>query len=187
MSDPVVSVRPVPADAPEVDVLLEHYLDERARTFPPGQGTYSRKRTPASEFVPPVGTFVIATVDGAPVGCGGLRRIADDDGPRFEVKHVFVEPEARGHGVATAIMDAVEEAARALGAASIVLDTNDSLVAAGAMYRSRGYARVAPFNDNPNATAWYRKPVDPAGRLTAAEEPEARSAIPRADARDRSA
>jgi hypothetical protein len=56
-------------------------------------------------------------------------------------------------------MDALEGAARDLGATSVVLDTNDSLVAAGAMYRSRGYERTAAFNENPNATAWYCKPV----------------------------
>ncbi|QSB24629.1 hypothetical protein JN350_08985 [Curtobacterium sp. 24E2] len=59
--------------------------------------------------------------------------------------------------MATALMDALEREGAALGATAIVLDTNDSLVAAGAMYRSRGYERVAPFNDNPNATAWFRK------------------------------
>ncbi len=75
------------------------------------------------------------------------------------MKHVYVSPAGRGRGVATAVMDALEGAARDLGATSVVLDTNDSLVAAGAMYRSRGYERTAAFNENPNATAWYRKPV----------------------------
>ncbi|PYY34628.1 hypothetical protein DEJ16_00345 [Curtobacterium sp. MCJR17_055] len=155
-----VSVRVVPADLPEVDALLDRYLDEREATFPSAQGSYSRKRTPAAEFVPPNGVFVVATDGAVAVGCGGLRRIADDgDDVRFEVKHVFVTPEGRGRGVATAMMDVLEAAAVDLGATSIVLDTNDSLVAAGAMYRGRGYERVPAFNDNPNATAWYRKPV----------------------------
>lgn len=155
-----LQVRPVPADAPEVDVLLDAYLDEREATFPSAQGSYSRKRTPAAEFVPPNGTFVVAYDDDRAVGCGGLRRIADDgDDVRFEVKHVYVTPVGRGRGVATAVMDALEDAARGFGATSVVLDTNDSLVAAGAMYRGRGYERVAPFNENPNATAWYRRPV----------------------------
>ena len=78
---------------------------------------------------------------------------------RFEAKHVFVAPGGRGRGVATAVMDALEQQAVTFGATSIVLDTNDSLAAAGAMYRSRGYERTEPFNENPNATAWYRKPV----------------------------
>ncbi|WIB64463.1 GNAT family N-acetyltransferase [Curtobacterium sp. MCBD17_040] len=156
----MVSVRAVPADLPDVDVLLDHYLDERAATFPVAQGSYRRKRTDPREFVPPHGTFVVAHDGEDAVGCGGLRRIDDDDEDvRFEVKHVFVEPAARGAGVATAIMDALERAAVDLGATSVVLDTNDSLVAAGAMYRGRGYERIAPYNDNPNATAWYRRRV----------------------------
>ncbi|KTR40257.1 MULTISPECIES: GNAT family N-acetyltransferase [Curtobacterium] len=162
-----LQVRSVPADAPEVDALLDAYLDEREATFPSAQGSYSRKRTPAVEFTAPDGVFVVAyETDGdatVPVGCGGLRRIrtpqAVDDDVWFEVKHVYVSPDGRGRGVATAVMDALERAARDLGATSVVLDTNDSLVAAGAMYRSRGYQRVAAFNDNPNATAWYRLPV----------------------------
>ncbi len=166
-----LQVRSVPADVPEVDALLDAYLDEREATFPSAQGSYSRRRTPAAEFEAPNGAFVVAYGDGAaddadgstgptPIGCGGLRRIPDDgDDVRFEVKHVYVTPAGRGRGVATAVMDALERAARDLGATSVVLDTNDSLVAAGAMYRSRGYERVAPFNSNPNATAWYRKPV----------------------------
>jgi len=155
-----VTVRTVSAGAPEVDVLLDRYLDEREATFPSTQGTYTRKRTPTPELTPPNGTFVVAYDGDAPLGCGGLRRIADDgDDVRFEVKHVFVLPEGRGRGVATAVMDVLEQAAVDLGATSIVLDTNDALVAAGAMYRSRGYDRVPAFNDNPNATAWYRKPA----------------------------
>jgi len=156
-----LEVRTVPADSPEVDVLLDAYLDERESTFPSAQGTYSRKRTPAAEFTPPNGVFVVAVdEDGSAVGCGGLRRIADDGSDvRFEVKHVFVTPSARGRGVATAVMDALEAAAVTFGATAVVLDTNDSLVAAGAMYRGRGYQRVEPFNENPNATAWYRRPV----------------------------
>jgi GNAT superfamily N-acetyltransferase len=152
-----VTVRIVPADLPEVDALLDAYLDEREATFPSAQGSYSRKRTPAEEFTPPRGVFVVAYDGDTPVGCGGLRRIADDgDDVRYEVKHVFVTPAGRGRGVATAVMDALEQAGAAFGATAVVLDTNDSLAAAGAMYRSRGYDRVEPFNDNPNATAWYR-------------------------------
>lgn len=162
----MVTVRIVPADVPEVDELLERYLDERAATFPSAQGSYRRTRTPAAEFTPPNGVFVVAEGDsGTAVGCGGVRRIADtttDDGRadvRYEVKHVFVDPAGRGRRVASAVMDVLEATAADLGATSIVLDTNDSLVAAGRMYVARGYERIAPYNDNPNATAWFRKPV----------------------------
>ncbi|MFZ7088094.1 GNAT family N-acetyltransferase [Curtobacterium sp. RRHDQ10] len=159
----MVTVRAVPADLPDVDLLLDRYLDERAATFPSAQGTYRRTRTPAAEFED--GMFVVAYDGDVPVGCGGLRRIPDrvgEDGSRevrYEVKHVYVDPAGRGLGVASAMMDVLERAAADRAATSIVLDTNDSLVAAGAMYVSRGYERIAPYNDNPNATAWFRKPV----------------------------
>ena len=35
-----VEVRTVSADLPEVDALLDAYLDEREATFPSAQGTY---------------------------------------------------------------------------------------------------------------------------------------------------
>jgi len=38
-----------------------------------------------------------------------------------------------------------------------VLDTNDSLEAAAGLYRSSGFESVPAYNDNPNATTWYRK------------------------------
>jgi hypothetical protein len=38
-----------------------------------------------------------------------------------------------------------------------VLDTNASLEAAGRLYRSQGYESIQPYNENPNATDWFRK------------------------------
>ena len=54
-------------------------------------------------------------------------------------------------------MEELERRARALGATELVLDTNRSLEAAGALYARLGYERIAPYNDNPNATDWYRR------------------------------
>jgi hypothetical protein len=44
-----------------------------------------------------------------------------------------------------------------MGATEIVLDTNERLEAAQSLYRSSGYVDVEPYNDNPNATHWFRK------------------------------
>ncbi|HEY8590669.1 MAG TPA: PadR family transcriptional regulator, partial [Naasia sp.] len=51
----------------------------------------------------------------------------------------------------------LERRAAGFGARTVVLDTNASLEAAGGLYRSSGYTAVEPYNDNPNATHWYRK------------------------------
>jgi hypothetical protein len=44
-----------------------------------------------------------------------------------------------------------------LGATELVLDTNASLEAAAGLYQSSGFLDVPAYNDNPNATNWYRK------------------------------
>ena len=76
------------------------------------------------------------------------------------MKHLYVVPAARGRGLGRLLLDALEEHARAAGAATLVLDTNRSLEAAGGLYRSAGFAPVPPYNDNPNATDWYGKTLD---------------------------
>ncbi|TPW94776.1 PadR family transcriptional regulator, partial [Schumannella luteola] len=43
------------------------------------------------------------------------------------------------------------------GATEAVLDTNANLTAAGSLYRTSGYVEIPPYNDNPNATTWFRK------------------------------
>jgi ribosomal protein S18 acetylase RimI-like enzyme len=91
----------------------------------------------------------------ADVGCGGVRRIADGPhGSRFEVKHLWVQPHTRRLGYGRALMEELSRRARELGAAELVLDTNESLDAASALYRSLGFTPIAPYNENPNATTW---------------------------------
>jgi ribosomal protein S18 acetylase RimI-like enzyme len=51
----------------------------------------------------------------------------------------FVAPWARGHGLAKAILVAVEEAARKIGAQVLNLDVRESQEAAIQLYQSLGY------------------------------------------------
>jgi ribosomal protein S18 acetylase RimI-like enzyme len=114
--------------------------------------------------VPPLGVFLVVEGVGpdgeaADVGCGGIRRLETAvGGPvRFEVKHLWLEPHTRGLGYGRALLQELERRAVEFGARQLVLDTNDSLTAAGGLYRSSGFAQIAPYNDNPNATSWYAK------------------------------
>jgi ribosomal protein S18 acetylase RimI-like enzyme len=63
----------------------------------------------------------------------------------------------RGRGWGSLLLAELEARARQFGATEMVLDTNSSLEAAGALYQRSGYEDVPPYNDNPNATNWYRK------------------------------
>ncbi|QDZ13506.1 GNAT family N-acetyltransferase [Humibacter ginsenosidimutans] len=145
--------------------LLNRYFAEREQTFPSAQGAYTVNLPDAGRFVPPAGDFVLAELDGTPVGCGGVRRIEDAVGPdgepivRFEIKHLWLAPDARGRGAGRVLLTELERRAIALGATRLVLDTNESLAAAGNLYRTSGYTETMPYNDNPNATHWYGKNV----------------------------
>lgn len=158
--------REIPVDEPEAHALLEAYFTERIATFPDPAG-YTTTFPDPGAFVPPRGVFVVVDADGVSgVACGGIRRITSGPGSesRYEIKHLYVTPEGRGLGLGKALLVELERRALVFGADETVLDTNDSLTAAGGLYRSTGYVSIEPYNDNPNATHWYAK------RLTARDE-----------------
>ncbi len=112
-------------------------------------------------FVPPAGLFLLVVDDaGTAVGTGGIRSVPDRDGEKaMEVKHVWLEPPARGRGWSKLLMAELERAAADYGAKWLVLDTNESLTAAQSLYRGLGYAEVPRYNENPNATHFFGKRV----------------------------
>lgn len=71
-----------------------------------------------------------------PVACGGLRRCAVEGA--LEVKRLFVDPAYRGQGIARAMALELERRAAELGFEVLVLDSNDQLAAAKALYVSLG-------------------------------------------------
>jgi GNAT superfamily N-acetyltransferase len=159
--------------------LLTQYFSDRESSFPSAQGTYRTTFPSPEQFLPPNGVFLLVsdepagtdaesgsknasttgTVAAVFVGCGGIRRI--DDSPtgavRYEVKHLFLQPKARGRRWGRDLLAELERWAREFGAEELLLDTNSSLEAAGALYQKAGYVDVDPYNDNPNATNWYLK------------------------------
>ncbi len=143
------------ADAVPHELLAEYFVF-RAAGFP-GPGEYRTTFPSAHDFEPPAGVFLLASDDGSELGCGGIRRLT---ATRYEVKHLWVRPVAQGRGIGTALLAELERRAVAFGATEVVLDTNESLTAAGVLYRSSGYRPIAPYNDNPNANVWLRKKLD---------------------------
>ncbi len=152
-------LRSAAVDAPEAHELLAEYFQARTDGFA-ALGVAYRTTFPAPEaFVPPAGVFVVLDDDeGAPVGCGGIRLVADGPhGTRYEVKHLYLRPETRGRGWGRLLIDDLESRARAFGARELVLDTHHSLEAAAALYAGTGFVPTDAYNDNPNATRWYAK------------------------------
>ena len=155
----------VPVTDPTAHALITEYFEYRASTFPEGK-VYQPAFPFAGDFAPPRGVFVLLLDDdGTAVGCGGIRLLgmAAGGGSVFEIKHLWLQPHTRGRGLGRRLLDELERRAAAFGARDLVLDTNRSLAAANALYRSAGYFEIDPYNDNPNATNWYAKvlPVRP--------------------------
>jgi len=150
---------------PTAHALITEYFEYRASTFPAGK-TYQPTPPSAGDFVPPRGVFVLLMDDeGRAVGCGGVRLlgVAAGGGSVFEVKHLWVQPNTRGRGLGSRLLEDLERRAAAFGARDLVLDTNRSLTAANALYRAAGWFEIDAYNDNPNADNWYAKslPIRP--------------------------
>jgi GNAT superfamily N-acetyltransferase len=87
-------------------------------------------------------TAFVASLDGAIVGCTLLVRSGNPNSPhRAEIGKVIVHRSARRRGIASALMLAAEERARADGRWMLVLDTVEGS-AADALYRSLGWSET---------------------------------------------
>lgn len=84
--------------------------------------------------------FLIAFTDnGDPVGCGALRQLTPAS---VEVKRMYVTPAARGTGVATAILRALEAAALTRGWTTVRLETGTAQPDAIRFYEREGYKQI---------------------------------------------
>ena len=100
----------------------------------------------------------LAYLDNQAVGCVVLKALPSMSSAA-ECKRLYVQPRARGHGLANGMLDSVETFARDNGLTWIYLDSFDALKAAVALYKKRGYVPCDRYNDNPQATIFLRKKV----------------------------
>ncbi|MFT4234304.1 MAG: GNAT family N-acetyltransferase [Microbacterium sp.] len=152
----MLSFRAVSPAEPSAHALLEEYFAMRAEAFP---GQY-RTAMPSPEiFVAPAGVLLVGSdAERGDITIGGIRRVPDGPhGARYEVKHLFTRPAARGMGAGRAILRELERRAREWGAQELVLDTHHTLAAAAALYAVEGFTAIDRYNENPNATRWYGK------------------------------
>lgn len=110
-----------------------------------------------ADFEPPLGVFLVATIDGRPVACGGLVRHGDGIG---EIRRMYVDPVARGKGLARRMLSSLEAAARDLGYAVVRLETGDRQPEAIALYAAAGYRpidRFGPFVNDERSVCMEKK------------------------------
>jgi GNAT superfamily N-acetyltransferase len=122
---------------------------------------YDGDQDPAVDLdvlVPPRGDFLVAWLDGEPVGCGGLRALSPGVG---EIKRMYVAPSVRGLGVGRLLLAALEGAARDLGWTVLRLETGLRQPEAIALYEATGYGRIPDYGHwaGEPLTVCFEKPL----------------------------
>lgn len=140
------------------DVSDRYYLLHEGRTTDPDELERGVAAETGDDLRPPVGVLLVARYGGEPVGTAGVRLMGPvGGGGTAELKRVFLRDAMRGKGGAGLLLAAAEDAARALGATRIVLDTRLDLVEARALYTRHGYEETEPFTERMYAEVWYAK------------------------------
>ena len=112
---------------------IQHYDDE--------------KENPSLKYALPDGRLYLdISDDGIARGCIALRKLSDGKG---EVKRLYVRPEYRGKGIATALVERIIEDARNIGYKELYLDTLPELESAVRLYKSFGFEETGQYNDSP--------------------------------------
>ncbi len=151
-----VEIRVEKPDSAAALWCLETYYQELAQRFEGGYDPATALPLGPDKLIPPTGCFIVAYLDGAPIGCGALKV---KDATIGEIKRMWVAASARGLGIGRRILMSLEEHAREFGLNVLRLDTNKALKEAQNLYRTSGYQEVARFSDEPYAHHWFEKAV----------------------------
>ena len=116
---------------------LNEYFRELTARFETGFDPDADGSAPDDELLPPRGAFVVARLDGVPIGCGGLKRVDRTTG---EIKRVWTSPSLRALGVARRVLRTLEMTARDRGIVTLRLDTNKALTEAHALFCVRNFS-----------------------------------------------
>jgi GNAT superfamily N-acetyltransferase len=100
----------------------------------------------------------LASVDAAIVGCIAIRELSQIPGSS-EIKRLYVQPAFRNHGIAQALLEALEKFAASTGDDWLYLDSAPGMDAAVRFYRRNGYEPCPRYNDNPQASVFLRKKI----------------------------
>jgi GNAT superfamily N-acetyltransferase len=146
--DPRVLVRPEPYDGPIAQSLVaamvvdieERYADDGEADDPEAEWAMG-----VDEVRPPRGVFLVAYLDGQPVGCGALRPLSGAGADVGEIKRMYTAPSARRRGVSRTVLARLESEAVALGYRRLQLETGLRQPEAMALYETSDYHRIPNY------------------------------------------
>lgn len=134
----VARLRAVPYDDPVAVYLVGQVQQEYVQRY----GGPDAAVVDPAEFLPPLGLFLVAEVDGTAAGSGAWRALG---GGVAEIKRMYVEPAFRRRGLAQLVLDTLERSAAGAGHTSVVLNSGREQPEALALYENAGYDVVSGY------------------------------------------
>lgn len=133
-------------------------LEELSETLAHITGDNGKSSFDPNDVRSPKARFVVArSANGDALGCGAFRPVEEHIA---EVKRMFSRPGTRGVG--SAILEFLEEEARALGYRALWLETRTKNERAVRFYEGKGYQRIPNFGKyvgNMNAVCFEKRLV----------------------------
>ncbi|MNU67975.1 putative phosphinothricin acetyltransferase YwnH [compost metagenome] len=149
-----LSIEQVSSTDSRLHTLIEE-LDCELRLRYPGEPIFGIDFSdPAVKSI----TFVIALWNGKPVGCGATRPLNQEV---TELKRFYVKEEYRGRGIASSMLEKLEQHACKGGYLGIRLQTGINQPEAIALYEKYGYERISTFGEytQTEVSVCYEKPI----------------------------
>jgi GNAT superfamily N-acetyltransferase len=143
-----VELRHVRFGDPEIAPLLQGLTEEYQVRY---GSTAEMSSVDEREWEPPDGAFLVLVEEGIVVAGGALRRLSGDT---CEVKRMWTAPDRRRQGCASAVLDALEAAAKDRGYSYLRLETGPAQPEARSLYERRGYRQIPPYGSYEHATAF---------------------------------
>ncbi len=140
---PAIRVRPADTDCEmhAVQALLREYRQWLGPQRDSPRLAAELARLPGA-YTPPCGALLLATCDGMPAGCIGLRRQSPDSG---ELKRLFVTRRLRRRGVARVLLSEAIRTAREIGYSRLLLDMVAGMATAKALYVAAGFRDIDAY------------------------------------------
>jgi putative acetyltransferase len=124
---------------PQTISLVRDTLTEFGLKFGEGSATDAQLSGLPGSYRDEGGEFFIALDDGgALLGTAGVAPVAEGT---FELRKMYLRPQARGLGVGKALLDACLDFCRARGVKTVVLDTVEEMRDAIGFYERNGFVR----------------------------------------------
>lgn len=147
----------VDARSEEAIGAMHRYFEELEGVFDGGFDPGDTLTADAASFDQPSGAFVVIRRVDEVVGCGGALTLEPGIG---EIKRMWIDATCRGQGLATQLLEQLEDHVSSAGNEIVRLDTNAALTNAVAMYQRLGYRPIDRYNDNPYAHHWFEKRLE---------------------------